>query len=184
MLKKVIVFCLTSIFLSSCMGLPLEKEVQKFFNKPLLNELGEEIQVNDFMPKSTKDFKIVACGITPKSLTDIEFMFAFIIKNKNMKIEYVKVQSVIPNDVLTFVDETLKNKNPNPNVKVKSFRVIIDKENIWKADVSKMPNILYSTETMERYLVKFTIKPVGKPEVIIYQPCMLPVLIYNEKAKK
>lgn len=82
----------------------LSKE-EVFFNSPLLNEFGEEIVTNSYKPKSTEDFSITFCGIgiKPNSI-DFEFMFA--IKNTNIKIEYVKVQSIIPNGVLTFIDET------------------------------------------------------------------------------
>lgn len=182
MRKKIINLVLlfaSILFFTSCSSLMPSKE-GVFFNSPLLNEFGEEISTNSYKPKSTEDFSIIFCGIgiKPNSI-DFEFMFA--IKNPNIKIEYVKVQSVIPNDVLTFIDETQKNGNSNPSVKVSTK--IAKKENncVWSGVVSNVPNIIFTPDLVHRYLFKFIIKPVGRAEVVIYQPCILQVAIFNKK---
>lgn len=182
MRKKVIslvILFASMVFFTNCSSLMPSKE-EVFFNSPLLNEFGEEIATNSYKPKSTEDFSITFCGIgiKPNSI-DFEFMFA--IKNPNIKIEYVKIQSVIPNDVLTFIDETQKNGNSNPSVKVSTK--ITKKENnyIWSGVASNIPNIIFTPDLVHRYLFKFIIKSVGRTEVVIYQPCILQVAIFNEK---
>ncbi len=176
MKKKSLFLFFLVLLISSCTSL----KQTTFFKAPLLNEFGEKIPTNHFRPKSTEDFTIKICGIIIKpDKPDFEFMFK--IKNKDIKLEYVKVQSVVPNDVLTFIDETQKNKHSNPNIKVTTK--IIKEKNLyaWYGVASNVSNVIYDSEAFHKYLFKFTIKPVGKPEVIIYQPCILPVFIFNIK---
>ncbi len=218
MLKKIIVLCIFSLFLSSCTGIepkhlnpiPTEandggilqlgkdmitgnwdrfkedkkaedKATEKFFNEPLLTETGKEIPVDSFKAKSTKDYSIKVCGIDFSKKNNLYFQFLFEIKDPNTKLEYVKVQSVVPNDVLTFIDETQKNGNAIPNVIVVTKNYNENNKNIWIGAVTNMPNVIFRPDVVDKYLFKFTIKAVGKPEVIIYQPCFLQVMIYNKK---
>lgn len=183
MIKKFVLISFFLLFISSCTSLENlsgRKTAKEFFTSPMLNEFGQEVETNYFKSKSTENFNMEICG-TIESEDEISFEFMFSIKNRDIKIEYVKVQSVVPNDLLTFVDETQKNKNPNSSVKV--FTEIIDKKDLyaWHGVVSNMPYIVYNPTYLNRYLFKFTIKPVGKPETIIYQPCFLKVLIFNSK---
>lgn len=148
-----------------------------FLNSPLLNEYGEEVQTNSFKLKNTKDFDITVCNaiITPKAIC---FIFAFNIKNLNTEIEYVKIQSVIPNDQLTFIDSTQKNESSD---KIVSSEMIKNtNNNLWQGKVENMSNIMVTPGILNKYLFKFTIKSVGEPEKIIYQPCMLEVGIFNK----
>ncbi len=197
MIKKFLSLFMFSIFLSSCAGMDiinsyrenlyvdalkratLSKE-DEFFNKPLETENGEKIEVNLFQAKSTENFKIETSGVRMFK-KNLLFTFSFIIKKPNIKIESVKVQSVIPGDVLTFIDTTLENKNPNDEVKVLTEINNINNSKRWVGIVLNMPNILWTPEYMDKYLIKFTIKPVGGVEEVIYQPSMIPVSIFNPK---
>ncbi|MDO4589302.1 MAG: hypothetical protein Q4B33_05515 [Fusobacterium sp.] len=197
MIKKIVVLSLFSLLLTSCTGIDLkdfspiatkeseEQATNDFFNTPLETETGEKVAVDQFKPKSTKDYEIQMTGIAvaPKNLNDIDFEFGFVIKNPNKKIKYVKVQSVVPGDVLTFIDGTVENNNPNPNVKVNIKVKDSSKDNtrFWLGTVSNMPNIFLEPQLANKYLFKYTIKAEGDEEVVIYQPCFLPVLILNRK---
>lgn len=160
-----------------------EKEVDDFFNRPLLTETGEEIPVDNFKTKSTKEYKIEWAGVAATS-KEISFKFSFIIKDPNIKLEYVKIQSVVPNNVLTFIDETVENFHSNPNVKVITKVKVSsdDGTKSWTGLVSNIPNVFFYPNEINKYLVKFTIKAVGKKEVIIYQPVFLPVIIVADNS--
>ncbi|WP_300453563.1 hypothetical protein [Fusobacterium sp.] len=164
-----------------------KEETNSFFNTPLLTENGEEVAIDNFNPKSTKDYEIQWTGIAlshlDKNTVNVDFEFGFIIKSPDKKIEYVKVQSVVPGDILTFVDESIKNGNPNPNVKVatKITNSSKDETRFWFGTVSNMPNILFTPKLANKCLFKYTIKAKGEKEVIIYQPCFLQVFILNKK---
>lgn len=189
-MKKLLLILFSFLLLVSCGNVQKQtkdstkKEIENFFKKPLLNENGEEIAVDGFKLKTTKDFKIIDNTINIYQ-NKILFTFIFEIQNPKMDLEYVKVQCVVPGNILTFIDETLKNKTTESNT-FNGTKIITSIENrknrrFWVGVVKNMPNTIYRHKSVDKYLFKYTIKPKNKPEVIIYQPSFLPILCYSTK---
>lgn len=154
-----------------------------------------------FFPESSEHFEVTKVGFYyNENKKEWNLVFGFDIKNKNVDLEYVKVDAIIPNQSITLVEDNESMKQPlndlgfTNHVEVKygakaktiktKVKMIINKKEIemkdsWYAETNPKKASIETVESYGKvrcfYLMKFTIKAKGLKEEVIYQASALPI---------
>lgn len=194
-------------FLSGCSSLNEVKT--SALGIPFITETGETIKFpltkGSFMGQESEHFRITNFGIDFTGKDTWCWTYGFAIKDKNIEIEYVKIQNIMPymgyeiiydnKSMRTPMDKygftpyvTLKNGSSGRMIQ--NTLVINGKTNEnygWygKSYTNKRDEDFNNTFLKEKYiyLAKFTIKAKGYEPEIIYQPARLPVYVFSSQRK-